>query len=72
MKKGPSKEMAAPSLTGQGYLEGLLLFEIPFEVVSNGFRHGLLVFASASLFVDGICPQHFRGTDLDQLNRSGR
>src|SRR5256885_1196696 len=64
----PLGNSRASSRTGQ-WRRFLLLFEEPFEVFSNSFRRGLLVFASASLFVDGICPQHFRGTDLDQLNR---
>lgn len=47
----------------------LILAEKFFEVLGDCFSHRLFVFASASLFVDGIRPKHLAGTGLDQLNR---
>ena len=53
-------------MSGAGYL--LVLDEF-FEVLGNGFRHGLLVLAAASLLIHRVGPHHLGRGGLDELNR---
>lgn len=48
----------------------LILHQKFLQVFCSRFSHGLFVFASTSLFVDGIGPKRFRRACLDELHRN--
>src|SRR5947209_4615943 len=50
-------------------LFNLSLVQMLLQMLRYRFSHRLLVFAATTLLVDGVGPEHFARTRLNQLNR---